>query len=339
MNYPESPLILEEIKKAKRILVNCHKGPDPDSVGSALAMYEVLQVYFKKDVTIVCPDDLPESTKFITEGIHGDLVFEKVDFDKFDISKYDLLITLDSASWSMVRGGGNNDELKIKTVVIDHHNSNERYGSVNLIDSVISSTAELLYFVFNDWGIQPDIERDYPYFQKAILAGILSDTGCLRYSSVDSKTMSVVAELMKYTDMNKIIFNLYQNVPLNSIKLTGEILSRMIVEDEYKFVYSATSFKEYGKYDSDDMARDLVSGGFIQSVEGTDFGFVAVEESQNVLSISFRSRTNFDVSKIALELGGGGHKVASGAKIRETEFSEALEKVLLVCRKYANKKY
>ena len=63
-----------------------------------------------------------------------------------------------------------------------------------------------------------------------------------------------------------------------------------------------------------------------------------LEDKLGELSISFRARTNFDTSKIAVELGGGGHKVASGAKIRNLSFEDAVEKVLAACRKYANKK-
>ncbi|MEK7168630.1 MAG: bifunctional oligoribonuclease/PAP phosphatase NrnA [Patescibacteria group bacterium] len=337
MNYPESKLILEEIKKAKKILINCHKGPDPDSVGSALATYEVLKVYFQKDVTVICPDDLPSTTLFLEKRLTESLVFEKVDFDKFNLSKYDLLIALDSSSWDMVRGGGNNQELNIRTVVVDHHPTNKRYGTINLVDEVISSTAELLYFIFNDWGIDPDIEFGYPYFQKSLLTGILSDTGCLKYTNVDAKTMSVVADLMRFVDKNEVIFNLYQNNSISSLQVTGELLSKITLDKEHKFVYSVLSYSEYKKYSSEDEAKDIVSGNFIQSVENTDFGFVAVEEKPRELSISFRSRTDFDSSKIAVELGGGGHIVASGAKIRDTFFNEAVEKVLEVCRRYAKK--
>jgi phosphoesterase RecJ-like protein len=336
MNYSESQLVLDEIKKANRILVNCHKGPDPDSVGSALALYEVLKTYFKKDVTVVCPDDLPINTQFLEDRLTDKLVFEKMDFNNIDIKKYDLFIVLDSASWAMVRGGGNNEPIGIKTIVVDHHLTNDRYGQINLIDSNMSSTAELLYFIFKDWGLDMDIENGYPFFQKSLLTGIISDTGCLKFSNVDTKTVEVVGDLMKFVDKDEIVFNLFQKNSLISIKVVGEMLSRVVLDDSKKFVYTALSYEEYKKYGNEEEARDMVSSNFIQSIDGTDFGFVAIEEKPRELSVSFRSRTDFDTSKIALELGGGGHKVASGAKIRDTDFNEALEIVLSVCRKYVN---
>ncbi len=335
MNYPESQPILEEVKKAERILVNCHRGPDPDSVGSALAMYDVLKVSFKKDVTIISPDDLPENTLFLKDALTEELVFKKIEFDNFDFSKYDLFLVLDSGSWGMVRGGGNNNKLDIKTIVIDHHPTNELFGEINLVDKTMSSTAELLYFVFKDWGINPNVKSDYSFLQKAILTGIIGDTGCFRFSNVNSTTMEVAIEMMKCVDKNEIVYNLLQKNSLATIKALGTILSNVVIDQEYKFAYSILSFEEYKQFKPEDLSKELAASYFIQSIDNTNFGFVAVEEKLGELSISFRARNGFDTSKIALELGGGGHKVASGAKIRGVLLDDAVEKVLTACRKYA----
>ncbi|HCC09048.1 TPA: phosphoesterase, partial [Candidatus Woesebacteria bacterium] len=70
---------------------------------------------------------------------------------------------------------------------------------------------------------------------------------------------------------------------------------------------------------------------------GTEFGIIMIETSENILSVSFRSRTGFDVSKVANEVGGGGHKAAAGARIEGLPFQEAVNKVLTVARKYVQK--
>jgi len=99
MNYKESKEILAEIKKAETILLNCHRGPDPDSIGSALALYGALKKLGKK-VVIICPsDELPRNMKFLKN--YGKIL-KGVDFAKFDFSKFDLFIVLDSSSWGMV---------------------------------------------------------------------------------------------------------------------------------------------------------------------------------------------------------------------------------------------
>jgi len=84
MNYQESKQILEEIKKAKKILINCHRNPDPDSIGSALALYQVVNK-LGKIAKVVSPSPISENFKFLpfAEKI------EKVNYKNFDFSKYD----------------------------------------------------------------------------------------------------------------------------------------------------------------------------------------------------------------------------------------------------------
>jgi phosphoesterase RecJ-like protein len=71
-------------------------------------------------------------------------------------------------------------------------------------------------------------------------------------------------------------------------------------------------------------------------VKDTDFGIILVEKEKGVLSVNLRGRTDFDVSKIAVKLGGGGHPAASGAKVFEKDFDQAVLKVLEVARKVAS---
>ena len=163
MNYKESKKILAEIKKAKRILLNCHRGPDPDSIGSALAMYEVLKGW-GKDVVVVCSSgDLFDNVSFL-QGYSK--IKKGVDFSKFDFPQYDLFITLDSSNWSMVTGDNEMSVPDIPLVVIDHHKTNPGYGTINLVDINAKSVGEILYLVFQDW-----VHRVYDK-QKSWLPGL-----------------------------------------------------------------------------------------------------------------------------------------------------------------------
>ncbi|MGB6838902.1 MAG: DHH family phosphoesterase, partial [Microgenomates group bacterium] len=146
MKYKESRQIFKEIKGAGKIVINCHRGPDPDSVGSALALYQVLQS-LDKEVEVICPDNLLDSYRFLrfSEKV------KRINFEKFDFSSFDLFIVLDSADWGMVTGNISISQPDIKTIVIDHHRTNRGFGKINLIDSKASSTAEVLYLLFEDW--------------------------------------------------------------------------------------------------------------------------------------------------------------------------------------------
>lgn len=326
MNYKESKEIIKKIKKAKRILVNCHRGPDPDSLGSALSLYQVLKKMGKK-VEIVSPTDASDNMKFLPYFKE----IKKIDFKKFNFTDFDLFIALDTPSPDMVTGSKDVALPNIPVVVVDHHKTNPRYGKVNFIDSQVSSAAELLYLVFEDWGV--NIDKD---IATTLLVGIIGDTGVFRYPGVTSQSLEIARKLMdKGADKNEIIFNIFSSLELSNLKFWGEILARMEFEKKYKFAWSAVPYEIYKKYLHPESGRESAASIFGQIVKGTDFSIIMTEEQENSLAISLRSRTGFDVTQIAVALGGGGHRGAAGAKIQGMEYEKAVEKVLNTARKFA----
>lgn len=328
MNYPESQLILEEIKKANKILVNCHRSPDPDSVGSALSIYRLLQLLGKENIKIICPDDVPFNCKFLdySEKI------EKVNFDEFNFSEYELFIIADSGNWDQVTGKDNIINSNIKKIVIDHHYTNSKYGDINILDIDAGSSASVVNNLIEDLNIKID-----KVMATSLLTGIIADTLSFQTDVIGDSSLIIADKLIKAgADRNNIIFNLNRSKSLDEIHLMGYLLSNIKVDKEFKFAWSAVSKVISREFPMSKEAKSSVSGSFIPAIQDTDFGFV-LEETEKYTSVSFRSRNNFDVSKIAEELGGGGHKSAAAARIPNSTFEEAVEKVLIACRKYANK--
>ena len=329
MNYSESAQVLEEIKGVNTILVNCHRGPDSDSVGSAMALRSVLE-NLGKSVQVVCPSEIPEDLKFLP----GTDKIKKVDYATFDFSKYDLFIAIDSSNYSMVTGS---KELKmpdtIPFVVIDHHLSNTGYGKINLIDPLVTSTGELLFKIFSDWGVKLNAD-----IAEALLTGIIGDTGSFQYQNVGASTLEVAAELIKSgADKDKIIYNIYRNISFSEVKIWGKIIENMQIDEEHRFVWTTIPAEFSVNYVGPDSLKEDSANLFLPIVKGTDFGFIIEERDKNGASVSFRSRSGFDVSKVAQEVGGGGHKAAAGARLEGIPFDEAVEKVLAAARKYAKK--
>lgn len=283
MNYPESQKILEEIKKADKILVNCHRSPDADSVGSALGLYLVLKG-MGKDVKVICPDKVPSDLEFLP---HSDEI-EKIDFGKFDFSSFDLFIILDSGSVGMVMGKRESALPDIATIAIDHHTTNGDFGKINLVDENISSTSEILFSIFEDWSVE--IEKDVV---QNLLAGIIADTGVFEYPNVTSRTLGIAENLMnKGGKKDEIIFNIFKNIDFGKVKFWGEILARM-EKDEAGFVWSAVSHEDFKKFGSPGSAKETAASMFAPVVKDTGFGMIMVEEEKGILSISFRSRGGF----------------------------------------------
>lgn len=328
MNYKESKKILEEIKKADKILVNCHRSPDPDSVGSALAMRKAL-LNMGKEVAVICSDNISGDSKFLKSS---DSIL-RIDYDTFSFSAYDLFLILDSSEWSQVLGFGKEKIPEIEKIVIDHHYTNEGFGKINIVDSGRSSTGEVVYRLFEDWKVSVDEE-----IAEDLLAGIIYDTSSLQHSSADIGTAEAMVSLMKLgADKNKIIFNFYRNIGFDKVKLMGEVIKNMEIDKENRFVWSAIPNETFTLYPDSSGVKSMAANQWASSIEDTDFGIIMIEEKKNFLNVSLRAKEGFDISKIAEALGGGGHKQAGAAIIRNVPFDQAVIKVLEATRKYAKK--
>ncbi len=329
MNYQESSQILEKVKKAKKILVNCHKSPDPDSFGSALAIYGVLR-NMGKEVRIICPSKFEADLTFLED--FGKI--EVIDFKNFDFSGYDLFLALDSSSYDRVTGSKNIKMPNIEVIVIDHHRTAEKWGVLNVLDENVTSTCELLYKIFEDWGMEIDKKM-----ATAILTGIIGDTGAFQYPNVGPETFKIAQKLMeKGANKDEIIFGIYRNLNFKVLKFWGEVLSKMQIDEEGKFVWSAIPYEKYVELGSPLDGRETAASQFAQVVKGIDFGMVMVEQEKGKLLVSLRSRTGVDTSQIALALSGGGHVYASGGRVEGLSFDQAVEKVLATARKFAKEK-
>ncbi len=322
--------IKEKIDEAENILVSLHRGPDGDSIGSCLAMKKYLESQGKK-VRLISSSPIPPSYDYLPTNKIDHFQFLDLDFDK-----YDLFLFLDSADWQMVHEAIDNEtELpaKEKVINIDHHGTNDKFGGINLVVSKSASTAEIVFQLFKLW--QVEIGQKLAQY---LLVGVVTDTGVFRYSNTRPETLKTAAELMERgADLDIIVFNYLRRNEPEKLRFWGVVLENLEVDEDHRFGYAFVPYEQAKEYFDDNYPREYKSGAasmFMAGIEETDFGVVMVEEEEGELSGSFRARTDFDVSKIASELGGGGHPGAAGFKV-EMPFDKAVKKVLTVARKHA----
>lgn len=309
MYYSQSFKILEAIKKANNILINVHRNPDLDSIGSATALFLALKK-MRKLVTLVCPHQVPENFKFL----RGAEKIMTIDFSSFDFSSYDLFLIVDSGSYDIVTGRKEIRLPDIKKIVIDHHKTNN-FTDVNirLLDKKASATAEIVYQLFQDWGLR--INSD---MATALFSGIAGDTVFFKYSGNTQLTFQIIKDLLdKGADKDKLIDQVFDSFDFNLVKMMGEFLRKMEKGNlpTGKFIYSIIDYETYEKYGKPKGVRELVADFFARSIKGYSFGIIILEEEKGKFAVSFRSKKDTDVSQIAKKLGGGGHKNASGATI------------------------
>lgn len=309
MYYQQSTKIFETIKKSNNILINIHRNPDLDSIGSATALYQAL-VKIGKQVTLVCPHEIPENFKFLKSA---DKV-KAIDFSTFDFFQYDLFLILDSGSYEVAIGSKEIKLPEINKIIIDHHLTNNwKDYLLRLLDTKASATAEIVYRVLGDWNI--DLDKD---ISTSLLSGMAGDTVFFKYPKDPGVTFSIVNKLMESGANYGLLTSKFNDgLSFGFVKLLGEFLKNMKMENSLtgRFIWSAVSYEVFKKHGRPKGVRETAAESYFRSIKGVDFGVALLEEEKGKINMSFRSKPNFDVSKIAERFGGGGHKNAAGATI------------------------
>ena len=314
-------MIPDIIKDAKSILIHLHVKPDPDSIGSALAMYHALSGLGKK-VTVIKGDSVLPQIFLFLPGFK-DIVLKN--YFEIDLADFDLFIIQDSGSKEMIsRKGEVIFSSSLKTLVIDHHKTNTKFGDVNFVDTSYSATAEYLFDLFKEWGIE--ITKD---IASCLYIGIYGDTGGFRYSSTTTHTMSVIAQLAEiYPDFHKLIEELEYNNPRENIYFDALALSLVETFFDNTVALSCIPFEAMEKKGINrEISDNNIVASMLLTVKDWEIAGTLIEKSPGEISISLRSKNDRDVSQVAIALGGGGHKPAAGATLFCT-LEEAKQKVL-----------
>lgn len=324
MNYEKSQDILKKVKSAQKIYMACHSSPDPDSIASSLAFQLALsQININSEV--VCPDEVPGQLGFLTNALN----IKKFDAQTFKLNEGELLAVLDISSWNTLYG-------EVKPVSkenffrIDHHRGGTIESELEIVDLEKSSTSELLYFLFEDWGIEIT-----PEIATCLLTGIVGDTGSFQYELTKPSTHLVAAKLFEHgADRDTVYLNLYRSTKFDTYKLIGKFLTNMVFEEE-NFVWTAVSFDEYSECGKPERSQFMDS--ILSSVVGANFGVRLAEKEAGCISLSFRSRhpDRVNISTLAKKFGGGGHIAAAGAYL-EGDFKEVVEKVVSEAKLFAS---
>ena len=338
MNYPispiiaaQAPLILAEIQKASRILLHCHPSPDPDSVGSALAMKFALESLGKK-VTVIAGDSVIPDAFSHFPGFR-DIVTKN--FFDISLSDYDLFIIQDSGSPQMIsRLKPITLPLAIPTVVIDHHVSNSGYAGLNLIEPAYPAVCQILYDLFILWQVPITTE-----IAANLFIGIYTDTGGFKYDGTTERTFEVAAGLTHVIpDFPRIISDMENSaVPLD-IEFQALALSSVKTFLDGRLglsVISAAALKEH--YIPVTSIHGEAISPILRSVREWMVTGIVIEVSPGHIKMSFRSKdpARFDVSRLAVALGGGGHKAAAGATVEMT-IEDATTQVVARARELYN---
>ena len=312
-------VIKEEILKSKRIGLSFHTSPDGDAIGSTLALLNALRV-LGKDSYIISRDVISDNLSFLSlsEEIDGNTLVPQRDTD--------LVIVLDCGNVERISADLSNYDGKI--INLDHHISNENYGSINYVDPSAAATAELAYLLIKELGINfLDKSDEKIAIGNAVYTGLITDTGSFRHSNVTKRTHEIASELIEIgVDNSKIHSNLFDNKPFNKVKLMGCVLSNIelaLSEKVAVLQIPKGMLEQFNLLHVD--TSDIISIGL--GIKGVEVSMLLKEVEEGVKT-SLRSKNNVDVRRVAEVYGGGGHIKAAGVMQKNVNLSKAKENLL-----------
>lgn len=308
--------VIEAIKKSKRFLITAHVNLEGDSIGSQLAMKELLNEMGKK-AFIIDSDPVPEHYKFLPKASEiSNEIDESLDFD--------TVVVLDCPTLKRI-GKVRGLISKNKSIInIDHHVSNERFGHVNWVDPNASSAGELVYRLFKEAGKALTKETALNLY-----IAILTDTGSFNYDNTSSLTHEIAGELLGYgLEPAAISESVYERRSIEDLKLLGLVLSTIRLNKAGDVAYLEMTNKILKKTEAD-VAKSEGFVNYAKSIDRVKVGILFREEPGGVgkIHVSFRSKGNVDVNRIAAFFGGGGHARASGCVV-DGALAEVEKKVL-----------
>lgn len=305
--------IKKNIHDRDNILITSHLRPDGDAIGSIIGLGWALKE-IGKNVQLVQEDGIPAKFRFLKGS---ELINTQVNIN------YELSIVLDSADINRI---GKSFRKDIPDINIDHHITNEYFARINLIDPKASATAALLAEYIPLWGL--NISKNCA---DALLTGILTDTIGFRTSNMSAKTLKLAAQLIELGADIKTIYNkALINQTFQASVLWGFALSKLKKQDELIYTCITLNDRKKANYQGKDDA-DLTN--ILSAIEDGEISILFNEQSNDDVKVSWRSRSNTDVSKIAQQFGGGGHPAAAGAEI-QMPLNSAIDKVLKETQKY-----
>lgn len=294
--------IIDEIKQANTIVVLTHETPDGDAIGSSLGVKLALEKIGKMvDVIITeCPrmyDYLPKFTEIKK---------------KSDIEKYDLAISVDCADLKRL-DKKEYFENALKTIVIDHHGSNNMYGDLNYVNPVAPACSEIILAILTYFKFDIDID-----IGTCLMTGIITDTGGLQYPATTADTFEYTAELLrKGVNISEIYKRTLHTKTRANFELGKRVIERLELLENGKIAFSYITLKDLNDVNAEEGDHEgLVNIG--REIEDVEISiFIRQKNEQDEYKISMRSNSDkINVSDICMVFGGGGHPRAAGAVIK-----------------------
>jgi phosphoesterase RecJ-like protein len=312
-----SPFV-DMVQRYQSFLLTTHVRPDGDGLGSMLALRNAL-VDMGKTAHMLVASVLPPRYDFMDP----DRLVKRFHLPGEEFRSAEAIIVLDTGTWNQLGEFGTFiKQMPVPRAVIDHHPTQDDLGATRFVDTTAEATGRLVYEAIQALGAKLSADTAHGLF-----IAIAMDTGWFRHNNTTPATFTLAAKLVEAgarpTAAYEMLFE--QNTPGRLI-LTGLVLGRLTVCHHGKICHAELRKADYeatGAVPQD--SEDLIN--YTRSVAGVEVGLFFMEQPRGGIKVSFRSRQQVNVGKVAEMFGGGGHRLASGA-VLEMSLEEAKARVL-----------
>jgi phosphoesterase RecJ-like protein len=289
------------IEEADVVALACHVNPDGDALGSMLGLFHVLRAAGRDVVASFPPPFVVAPHYRELPGL--DLLTKPEDFP----SEPDVMITFDCGSLGRLGELGSAAEAAHELVVLDHHLSNTRYGTINVIDADAAASGVLVRRLVGELGLALDQAAAV-----SLYAALVCDTGRFQYDTTTPGVFDLARELVEFdVPISRLSRQLFEEHRFAYLQLLAEALATAQLDVERRFVWTAVT--------NDMLERHAVT---LEEVEGlidilrrtteAEVTCVLKQEPSGKFRVSLRSLGEVDVRAIAEIHGGGGHRFAAG---------------------------
>lgn len=309
------------VERCTKFVVTTHVNPDPDAIGSEVALARYLSRQ-GKIVAVLNHSSTPAYCLFLDPQ---NIVTQ---FDPLQhanmILDADVIIVLDANQPDRIQSLKPYVLSSTATkICIDHHLERMPFADLYMVDEASSATGEILYNLFVELGaetITPDIAAP-------LYVAIMTDTGSFRFPKTDATLHRIIADLLdRGADPVRSYNQIYEQGTANRIQLLGLVLATLRTAHEGRVAHIIVTREMFSRTGTNEEDTDNFIN-YTLGIAGVQVGLMFTELSEGI-KVSFRSREEIAINKLAQEFGGNGHKNAAGARIASGTIESVLPRVL-----------
>jgi phosphoesterase RecJ-like protein len=295
---------LRFLREHDDFLVVSHVQPDGDAISSTIAVRWMLDRLGKRSL-MINEGRVPPRLEFLPHA--GEIVNYG---ERKPDRKFRAVVAVDCADFSRIGLVRELFEEPYALLNIDHHPTNDGFGTVNLLRQDAAATAEILFDLIEHAGLALD-----PDAATVVYTGLLTDTGGFRYSNTSPNVMSAASKLLTAgVDAYQIADRLLERMTMPQLRILQRGLARLRFTEDGRvgWLYIEPRDLEETGASGEDL-EGLVN--YARNIDGVEVGMLFKGMNDGSVKVSFRSAGKADVAAIAQRFGGGGHIRAAGCRL------------------------